>query len=106
MREGGGFRRSADVVLPGQEGRGVRFYKVVGGQCVARCGGGGGMAASRSSSQGWMFGQGGGCGDGRAALMMAGRQCYRAGGYKCRCWSGLCAAHLLLLSVEVLWCGF
>ena len=47
-RQGGGGRRSADAVLPGQEGSGVRLQKGsdnqhdVGGGHVARQGGGGG----------------------------------------------------------------
>ena len=49
-REGGGGRRSVDVMLPGQEGSGVRLYKgsvnqlCCWGGRVARRGGGGGTA--------------------------------------------------------------
>ena len=57
-REGGGGRRSADAVLPGQEGSGVRLQKgsdnqhVVGGGRVARRGGDGGGMASATAAVG------------------------------------------------------
>ena len=93
VREGGGGRRSADVVLPGQEGSGVRLQKgsdhqhVGGGGMWHGAGVGGGTSsamtavvndvprASRSAAAAffammdvWACGaedRGGGCGDGR-----------------------------------------